>query len=84
MIAINEDKDARLFQTTDRELRKRVDQFPLTMFAAAFSADGRLSAMGGVDRRIHISETKTWNIVQILEGQPETVHASSQKTDAGS
>jgi len=69
------DTDLRLWNVSNGELLRRVDELTVSMFAMSFSPDGKWLATAGVDRIVYLWDTATWRIARKLTGQPEMISA---------
>jgi WD40 repeat protein len=73
--AAGNDADVRIWDARNGELRRLIDELPVTMFAMAFAPDGNLLATAGADRTVYLWDVKTWKLSRSLTGQPEMISA---------
>jgi len=75
LVASAYDTDVRVWNATNGELVKVIDEMTVSMFDLAFSPDGKLLAAAGVDRTIYLWDAKDWRLLRKITGQPETISA---------
>jgi WD40 repeat protein len=71
----NLDTTISLWGVADRTLQRRLTDLVVAPYALDFSYDGGLLAAGGADRIVRCWDTKTWQVVKSLAGQPDPVWA---------
>jgi WD40 repeat protein len=76
------DTDVRVWDTSNGELRRRIEELPVAVFAMRYSPDGRWLAAAGADRLIHVFDAKTLRRVRSLRGQNEMISSMAFSPDS--
>jgi len=69
----NSDTDVRFWRAANGELERKLEEFPLAMFAADYSNDGRWLAIAGADSNIYIWSVREAKLVRTLTGHPDPI-----------
>ncbi|MCC5876966.1 MAG: protein kinase [Candidatus Sumerlaeia bacterium] len=67
------DGDIHIWSTVDGSLIHHVASSEPGIFAATFSHDGTLFAAGGLNGRVYVWNTETWELVSVLRGHSEYI-----------
>lgn len=81
LVAGSYDADVRIWDTSNGELKRKIEDLTVSMFDIVFSPDGRQVAMGGVDRIVYLWDTSSWQLKRKLAGQPEMISALAFSPD---
>lgn len=75
------DTDVRVWNARNGELRTRIQELLVSMFAMEFTPDGKHLVAAGVDRTVYFYDTKNWKVARKFTGQPEMISALAVSPD---
>ncbi|HTM49205.1 MAG TPA: WD40 repeat domain-containing protein [Bryobacteraceae bacterium] len=82
LVAGSWDTNVRAWSTRNGELRRLIEDLPVSMFAIAFSPDGKYLAAAGVDSTIYLWDAKSLELSRKLTGQPEMIGSMAFSADS--
>lgn len=75
------DTDVRVWNARNGELKSRIQDLLVSMFAMEFTPDGKHLVAAGVDRTVYFYDTKTWKVARKFTGQPEMISSLAISAD---
>ncbi|MBI4909615.1 MAG: WD40 repeat domain-containing protein [Acidobacteria bacterium] len=75
------DTNIRVWNARNGELRSRIQDQLVSMFAMDFTPDGRFLVAAGVERTVYFYDTRNWRVARKFTGQPEMISSLAISAD---